>query len=727
LGEKMKDDQESPQARELPNADSETAKFEGPLFKSTDQLKPLHDETAPAESIDEADTLLFVKSEGEPEAQTWRLAPETLNLPKEEAQAKGPFLRTQMLRVDPQKRKPKPTETLTDEQPESHRSVGAEKTSKPAPIEDSEQHPESFQLSPYLAWPLDLVLALAIFWIAWTGIVTTYAGYGHSWDEALYLRPGEKAVAWWDQLLSGDRSMLEKEQINAHWGTEMGEPLHPEVAPIPKYLIGLGSRQILAPPDGSPLTASRLPTALLFASMIALVYLMAAREGGRVAGLAASVALGMAPRVFGHGHIAASETPLLFSMTALLAIWVVGTRYWLVGLLFAGPALGLALATKITAVVLPFPLMLWALLYRRRDFGPAAFSLMFLAPLTTLLLWPWFWTDAGSKLAQYIHFYTNHPSPALWFLGRPWGYIHGPLAPWYYPLVMIAVGLPEWVVLFFAVGFFRALWNIRRNSIPVLWILVGATWLALASTPNSPKYDGDRLFLPIMVPLALLASHGFVGLLKLLFERRLERGPWIVPAQFALGLAILGGLGWLGTYDLKKWQGAHLNYFNRFIGGAEGAKARGFETTYWGEAIDERVLAWLSEATRETSGGRVQLLAMNHLALENMQAWDLVPRDIDFTPDGPPPFDYIVIHAREGFHGRVERDAWSSPAVAEFESGGLVRARILDGHRFFREREKQPAVGGSPPPLTVIAPIPAPASPPVIPQPEADTPPDSIP
>jgi hypothetical protein len=310
------------------------------------------------------------------------------------------------------------------------------------------------------------------------------------------------------------------------------------------------------------------------------------------------------------------------------------------------------------------------------------------------------------RLAEYATFYSQHQSTALWYLGRPWGYTHGPPAPWHYPLAILGAGLPEWILLFALGGIARTLWGWRQRHYPVLWLLVGLAWIVIASLPAAPKYDGDRLFLPVMVPIALMAGHGFGGLLALVFERRLFQSVGTAIARIVTGLAILGLCGGWAWWDLRQWQGAHLNYFNKVVGGAAGAQRLGFETTYWGEAVNEEVLSWLSTKTAETSGARVRVLALNPLAFENMQDWGLVPRDIDFTPEGPPPYDWYVIQHREGFHGRLERAIWSSEPTAEFVSGGLPRVRIVDGQKFYSEREEQAPASSAGIPLTAALPTP---------------------
>src|SRR5690606_9593528 len=105
------------------------------------------------------------------------------------------------------------------------------------------------------------------------------------------------------------------------------DPLHPEIAPIPKHLIGAGL-SYLQPLGLDPLTAMRLPTALLFGLTVGFLFLLGTREYGRMGGFAASLFYVLMPRVFGHAHMAASETALAFAIVATVWFFLVANRRW---------------------------------------------------------------------------------------------------------------------------------------------------------------------------------------------------------------------------------------------------------------------------------------------------------------------------------------------------------------------------------------------------------------
>ena len=126
--------------------------------------------------------------------------------------------------------------------------------------------------------------------------------------------------------------------------------------------------------------------------------------------------------------------------------------------------------------------------------------------------------------------------------------------------------------------------------------------LAVASAPKTPRYDGVRLFLPVFPFLALLGGKGSLVLVRWV-ERmgsaRLTR--WVAAA---IGLAIAAEGGWA----LVSYYPFELSYFNSIVGGLPGAEKRGFETTYWGEALNDDVLTQLNNLP---DGSSVCPLAMH--------------------------------------------------------------------------------------------------------------------
>ncbi len=527
----------------------------------------------------------------------------------------------------------------------------------------------------------DLLIALILALAAFAAVFTTYRGFGHSWDEALYLMPSERAAAWMVGVInSGDDLMLQRDAVDRHWGTVLdgNDPLHPEVAPVPKLLIGAGLTYLKPMFNLDPMVAMRVPNAILFALTIALLYLLGTREYGRIGGFAAALFYLLMPRVFGHAHIAASETPLAFLTVLTVYCFLVGNRFWPFAA-FTGVAFGLAAVTKITALILPVPLMLWGQLYKRRDYASNVFAMAFIAPVVMLAVWPWLWYDGLQRFFDYLMFYTRHQPTAVFYMNRIWGY-GSPVAPFYYPLHIAALSVPIWVLVFLAFGLQGALFATIRRPATIRFVLMAVVWIGLSMIPGVPKYDGERLFFPAFAFVALIAAGGFsaffVGIRKWRQRRMGENAKSETGYMGALALAVITAYG---AADLYFTHPNELNYYNWLVGRAKGAYAQGFETSYWGEAVNEDVAGYLNKTLKP--GDKVKTLALNELVFDNLRRWGKLPEKVDFSPDRPP-YDYVILQVRQGFMKRPERQIFygnKEAALATFGPEGVPKIVVYNG------------------------------------------------
>jgi hypothetical protein len=147
------------------------------------------------------------------------------------------------------------------------------------------------------------------------------------------------------------------------------------------------------------------------------------------------------------------------------------------------------------------------------------------------------------------------------------------------------------VLAFAAIGGAAALRD-RRDGLGRLCLLAIACWLVLFST-RVPVYDGERLFLPVFPLMAILAGRGMrIGLQQ---ARRVPL-PSLAVAVIVLievGLAV-------------RFHPFELSYYSLAAGGLRGAARAGQEVTYWGDAVDGRLLRELER--RITPGETVALV-----------------------------------------------------------------------------------------------------------------------
>lgn len=496
-----------------------------------------------------------------------------------------------------------------------------------------------------LDWPevfpiRERAIALLIGAVATMLVLLTGKGYGLAWDEGYYYQPSIDAAGWIARLLTREPGWASAASVDQGFGRIW------ELPPFVKLLQGI-SWAAFSTKLGE-LRALRLPSAALFGLSTALVYALGWLAARRIAALAAALAFITMPQVFGHAHFAASETATTF--TLLLAVYcsLRGLRggLWAV---IAALAIALAFATKINAVFLPVILLPWALIHARKQSAPILFASILLTPVALFLFWPWLWHDPLTKLTTYIQFATEHAKIGVYFLGRKWNFVDDPV-PAYYPLVMLLVSTPPATILAAAAGILLMLVRpTRTGALPWLFLWAVIVFIGAASLPNTPRYDGVRLFMPAMPFLALLAGVAVAWISA--STQRIRR--YAVNAR-AVAFSLMGILSLAGAIDIARAHPNELSYFSPLIGGLEGAQRRGFEVTYWAESLDRAALDELNKILPR--GARVKTLALQDINLAILQQWGWIRPDIRFNDDVPPdePYDYHLMQNRRGFWGRAE-------------------------------------------------------------------------
>lgn len=495
-------------------------------------------------------------------------------------------------------------------------------------------------------------LPLIIFITGFASVLFSQDSVGYAWDEAYYYEPSLKAADWLTEVLRGNQP-FDAKTIDEYWANGktgpdamgFGYTEHPS---FQKLLCGISLRIFKDPLNH--IFAMRLPIAIMFGMTLSLLYLLGRRAWGPVPGLVGVVLYATMPRIFGHAHFTSMETPLVFMTIMVVFCYLRGldSAAWAV---LTGVVFGLLLDTKINGFFLPIPLVIWSHLYARNRYVNNLFSMLVLGPLVMVLAWPWLWHDTVVRLMQYLAFHAVHQKTALYFMGVKWGY-GGPDVPWFYPLVMIAVTVPLSGLFLITWGILRVLHRPHRRPMGALFLFCALVNLAVACAPSTPRYDGVRLFLPVFPFLALLGGDGTVALIRIM-ERMMHRLSYAehrarrILRTLATAIFIIVLLE--GGSALWRYHPYELSYFNPVVGGLKGAQARGFETTYWGEAVNRDVVTALNNLP---NGSRVKPLALHELCLMQQQEWGLIKTDLIFN--GPPPYDYHLLQFRRGFFANIE-------------------------------------------------------------------------
>ena len=441
---------------------------------------------------------------------------------------------------------------------------------------------------------LGLLTAVAVFAV----LFTTSGAIGVTWDEPINNQAAENVAHWFGTLLrGGPGAAFEQTAFGIGWG------LNNEHPPLVRVLNGLGwalTRGALPVP-----TAHRVGGMVLAAFTIGVLAAATARRSGAAAGLFAAAAVLVMPRVFFHAHLGALDF-------AHAATWLIATlvferttrspRWW--SPLVIGLALGLALLTKINAVLLlPF-WGIWLLLYRRTWRGLLTYLGSLPVALVVLIAgWPWIWKDPVAGLRNWVEFFRVHFGIPQWFAGRLYTN-----TPWYLPFVVVAITVPVILLLLAAIGVFSGTkghatgsekstpksdrhMTLRLRSLSIsdwagLHLLGLLTVLGYYALPFTSVHDQDRLLLPAFLHLAVLAGDGFaivVAVLTATLAAKLRTQGAGISRLYRRVLTIGLALFFLapGILGIIRWHPFELSFYSELIGGARGAQRLGMETTYF--------------------------------------------------------------------------------------------------------------------------------------------------
>lgn len=452
-----------------------------------------------------------------------------------------------------------------------------------------------------------VVLALAALGV----LVASADDYGLTYDEPVYMSRAMRAAQWLGLLWQAPGEAIRPEAITRLWDATGDEQ------PGLMKLIA-GPTMLLSAPVLPPLAAMRTATMLLSALLVGVLYAFVAGVWRRTEAVFAAAGLLLLPRVFAHCHLLAQDAPVMaWSFMAVAATYQYARKlgselpsdarpylterpgFWLAAM---GLAFGAAVATKVNGLFVPAIAIPWLAVYRRRAVLPALGAMVVLGSAVFFGSWPWLWVDSVERLARYFAFFGQHYAVQVTYFGEVYA-----RAPWHYPLVMTAITTPPMVLALAVAGlcsrgqadgeagadWSQSLGGLRSAALALMaWAVI--VHIVPGSLPDSPKYNGVRLFLPVFPPLMVLAAAGF-GLLARAAVRPLassleEERPRVMALMVLALLPLLAVTARTHPYC--------LSYYNAFIGGPSGAVARGMEATYWGETY-AAALPWLNQHAPE--------------------------------------------------------------------------------------------------------------------------------
>lgn len=499
-------------------------------------------------------------------------------------------------------------------------------------------------------------------------------GPGLTLDECFNVQQG---VFLAEAMRSYGLSILHPDSVNEVFGGPAYLPDHP---PLGRLWIGLCHNAVryLVPPgdtDRFCVTAcARAASAIVFAALVILVGGISAKWYGPQAGWATAIAIVLMPRLFGHAHLASLETAIgLTYAAAVLCVAHSWSRESAPSKLVAcvtGVVFGLALLTKIQAILIPPVLAVWALFHwKRRAVVPLAVWGC-VAGVVFFCFWPWLWLDPVDHLLEYFGRTTNRVQLSVWYFGQKYADLD---VPWHYPAVLFLTTVPVGLHLLAAVGLVcgkRLAWRERREQLVLGCLLLP---LVVFSLPGVAVYDGSRLFLVAFPLWALLVGRGSPAVIEWLKRRMRPR----------LAYGLFGGCLLMQGWGLVTLSPCYLSYYNVLLGGLDGADRLGMEPTYWGDSLTRQFLAETVAAVPqdETIAATPALYTFQWDELLS-QSPLLRQNGIRFRRFGTPEAAgcrYLLL-----FRRKADLPAWlqdgptAAPRLAEVRRQGVVLAGLYD-------------------------------------------------
>jgi 4-amino-4-deoxy-L-arabinose transferase-like glycosyltransferase len=436
----------------------------------------------------------------------------------------------------------------------------------------------------------------------------------------------------------------------------------PDHPPLGRLWLGVHHQLMwrLCPPDEPEgpfvVACARTGSATAFALTVLLVGGFTSLWTSRWAGLMAALAVALLPRAYGHAHLAALETctGLTFTAAVLVAAHTWSREFppsWRTAA-WTGAIFGLALLTKIQAVFIPIPLVVWALVrWRTRALRPLlvwgviGFIVFFIG-------WPWLWLDPLDHLRTYFAGTTNRAELSAWMWGRQYT---DRTVPRVYALFSFGWIMPVKFLFFGALGMIGRFPSWSRSpsttaatdtlpwtSRETLLVMELVFPIVMFSLPRVPVYDVERLWLPAAPLFAV-----FVGRGAELIWRRVQTiwkgaAVWVRAAILGLMVVQVNTLVWIAP--------CYLSHYGGMVFGLHGASRRGLELNYWGDAVTRGLLEQVVATTPRGATIAVAPVLHQFQVEELLRQSPILRRHgvklVAYDP-GRSPTDYVLLFRRQ--------------------------------------------------------------------------------
>lgn len=503
------------------------------------------------------------------------------------------------------------------------------------------------------------------------------SGPGLTLDESFNIDQGVYLV---DAFAQHGPLLFTPTVVREVFGTLRYLPDHP---PLGRFLLGTSHELTSSLWHGSETTIYNVPAARLgscaaFGLTVFLLAEFSRRRYGLTTGLCVAAMMTGMPHLMGHARLAALESSTnLAWVAAMIPVMTWWTRHsppTNKQAAVSGIFWGLLMLTKVQGIFLPVLLLLWSVgQFQLKSIRPmAVFGVI--GAVVFFAGWPWLWLDPVKNVMEYLGRTTERQKLYCWYLGQRFA---DKEVPWHFPFVTTLISLPIWTLLGLIMRSVRGSLDSTERLL-LLFVLMPLTVFAI---PGVPVYDGTRLFLIVMPPLAMLAARGF--------------SLWIYGAQYVTSKAgqtppdashksypkrrVLAAI-LLGCVPLY-WtmQPLAISQYGPLAGGNRGADKLGMEAGYWSDALNselwnqvpENSIVYVAPVSHQFQLSDLESLVpiVQHRRIK------LVPWEYDSTRQRGL---LLLIHRLADLRSSLRGVPIGAKVIAECSRDGVVMARLID-------------------------------------------------
>ena len=401
-------------------------------------------------------------------------------------------------------------------------------------------------------------------------VIMTHRHYGINLDETLHVTYGKAIVDWYLSSFTA-RDIFSFTNVWLYGGLyDLITHLLTAVSPLDTY----HTRHLICALTG-------------FAGVIG-VHALTSRLGSARAGLIAAVMLLLVPRYYGHAMFNHKDIPFAVGYVWSLVLILRTTHELPVPsfrtAILTGVVIGATVGVRIAGIILAGYYILSLFLVSKSAPWKNEKLRVLLSLLTTgivalilmVVAWPWAHANPILRPFQALAMLSDFPfSITTLFQGQVFDSADVPL---YYAPTWLAIGLPEFLLLGFALSFK----HVACNRSVLLVVIAVASPLVFVVITDAPLYNGLRHLLFVVPPMCALAALATDSLL----ERR------DLLSRVLSGVIIVSGL--VTAVDAIRLHPNQYVYFNRLIGGGIRSAVSRFDADYFANSHRKGV-SWIEE------------------------------------------------------------------------------------------------------------------------------------